>query len=81
MIKGVFITLEGGEGVGKTTQQTLLAERLRQAGYPCLCTREPGDTTLGRTLRDLLLHRDPLDPLVELLLFAADRGKLPGSDR
>jgi dTMP kinase len=59
LMKGVFITLEGGEGVGKTTQQALLAERLRQAGYPCLCTREPGDTALGRTLRDLLLYRDP----------------------
>jgi len=57
-IGGVFITLEGGEGVGKTTQQTLLVERLRQSGYDCLCTREPGGTALGEALRDLLLHGD-----------------------
>jgi dTMP kinase len=72
---GLFITLEGVDGVGKTTQQTLLAERLRQVGYDCLCTHEPGGTELGRLLRDLLLHKDPLDPLVELLLFAADRAE------
>lgn len=72
---GVFITLEGGEGVGKTTQQALLVERLRQEGYACLCTREPGGTALGKTLRELLLHGDPLSPLAELLLYAADRAE------
>ena len=72
---GVFITLEGGEGVGKTTQQALLVERLRQEGYACLCTREPGGTALGKTLRELLLHGDPFSPLAELLLYAADRAE------
>ncbi|HIK21802.1 MAG TPA: dTMP kinase [Synechococcus sp. M44_DOE_062] len=71
----MFITLEGGEGVGKTTQQPLLAEQLRQEGYACLCTREPGGTALGKTLRDLLLHGDPFTPLAELLLYAADRAE------
>jgi dTMP kinase len=71
----VFITLEGGEGVGKTTQQALLALQLRQAGYPCLCTREPGGTALGRALREILLHGDPLTPLAELFLYAADRAE------
>jgi dTMP kinase len=71
----VFITLEGGEGVGKTTQQALLVERLRQEGYACLCTREPGGTALGKTLRELLLHGDPFSPLAELLLYAADRAE------
>ena len=71
----MFITLEGGEGVGKTTQQALLALQLRQAGYPCLCTREPGGTALGEALRELLLHGDPLTPLAELLLYAADRAE------
>lgn len=71
----MFITLEGGEGVGKTTQQALLVERLRQEGYACLCTREPGGTALGKTLRDLLLHGDPFSPLAELLLYAADRAE------
>ncbi|MFS8777658.1 dTMP kinase [Synechococcus sp. W70.1] len=71
----MFITLEGGEGVGKTTQQALLALQLRQAGYPCLCTREPGGTALGRALREILLHGDPLTPLAELFLYAADRAE------
>jgi dTMP kinase len=71
----VFITLEGGEGVGKTTQQALLAERLQREGYACLCTREPGGTALGRALREILLHGDPLTPLAELFLYAADRAE------
>ena len=71
----VFITLEGGEGVGKTTQQALLAQQLGQAGYPCLCTREPGGTALGLALREILLHGDPLTPLAELFLYAADRAE------
>ena len=75
MATGLFITLEGGDGVGKTTQQVLLSERLRQEGYACLCTREPGDTELGRRLRDLLLYGDPLAQATELLLYAADRAE------
>ena len=75
MANSLFITLEGGDGVGKTTQQALLAERLRQEGYACLCTREPGDTALGRRLRDLLLYGDPLARVTELLLYAADRAE------
>ncbi|MEN9202414.1 MAG: dTMP kinase [Thermostichus sp. DG_1_6_bins_120] len=72
---GLFITLEGGEGVGKTTQQALLAGRLQKEGYTCLCTREPGGTVLGQKLRALLLHGDPIEPLAELLLYAADRAE------
>jgi len=71
----VFITLEGGEGVGKTTQQALLAERLQREGYACVSTREPGGTALGEALRELLLHGDPLTPLAEMLLYAADRAE------
>lgn len=71
----MFITLEGGEGVGKTTQQALLAERLQREGYACVSTREPGGTALGRALREILLHGDPLTPLAELLLYAADRAE------
>jgi len=71
----LFITLEGGDGVGKTTQQALLSERLRQEGYACLCAREPGDTALGKRLRDLLLYGDPLSHATELLLYAADRAE------
>ena len=71
----MFITLEGGEGVGKTTQQALLAERLQREGYACVSTREPGGTALGRALREILLHGDPLTPLAELFLYAADRAE------
>ena len=71
----MFITLEGGEGVGKTTQQALLAERLQREGYACVSTREPGGTALGEALRELLLHGDPLTPLAELFLYAADRAE------
>ena len=55
---GTFITLEGGEGAGKTTQAALLAGRLRAAGYQARLTREPGGTPLGRAVRALLLHPD-----------------------
>ncbi len=75
MRSGVFITLEGGEGAGKTTQQALLVQRLQQEGYSCLCTHEPGGTALGQKLRALLLHGDPISPLAELFLYAADRAE------
>jgi dTMP kinase len=55
-VRGFFITLEGGEGAGKTTQAALLAERLRAAGYRVHVTREPGGTPLGQGVRALLLH-------------------------
>lgn len=56
--QGTFITLEGGEGAGKTTQAALLAERLRAAGHTVRLTREPGGTPLGTGVRALLLHPD-----------------------
>jgi len=72
---GRFITLEGIEGCGKTTQLERLVSRLRTAGAEPLVTREPGGTELGRRLRALLLARDApaMDPLSELLLYATDR--------
>ena len=71
---GVFIAFEGGEGSGKSTQIELLAAALRDAGVAVVVTREPGATTVGRRIRDLLLHDDePLSPRAEALLFAADR--------
>lgn len=70
-----FITFEGVEGCGKSTQLTLLDERLRSAGRDVRATREPGGTPLGERLRALLLDgaRAPLDPIAEWLLFEADR--------
>lgn len=72
----MFITFEGGEGSGKTTQIHLLDERLRQLGYAVLTTREPGGTPFGEKLRALLLDvNSPVEPHAELLLYAADRAQ------
>jgi dTMP kinase len=73
-VTGLFISFEGGDGAGKSTQLGLLADSLATDGVrEVVCTREPGGTELGRTLRELLLHGSDLDPRTEALLFAADR--------
>lgn len=77
--KGIFITLEGGEGTGKSTQIGLLHAALSAAGIDAVTTREPGGTPQAERIRDLLLQRDSgsFDPLTEaLLLFAARREHL-----
>jgi dTMP kinase len=73
--RGVFVTYEGIEGAGKSTQIALVAARLHARGVPSLVTREPGGTPLGAALRALLLERrgGPVAPLVEALLMVADR--------
>jgi dTMP kinase len=74
--KGIFITLEGGEGTGKSTQIRLLAETLAAAGVDVLTTREPGGTPQAERIRHLLLQRDSgsFDPVTEaMLMFAARR--------
>jgi dTMP kinase len=71
---GLFITFEGGEGSGKTTQIRLLADRLKAKGLPVITTREPGGTPEAEKIRSLLVNRDGGDwtPVSEvLLLFAA----------
>ncbi len=70
---GLFISFEGGDGVGKTTQITVLAGLLDAAGADHLVTREPGGTGLGREIRRLLLHSGEVSPRAEALLYAADR--------
>ncbi len=71
---GAFITFEGIDGCGKSTQLRLLASELRVRGLEIVTTREPGGTTLGKRLRAALLDVDEqVDPLAELLVFAADR--------
>ena len=70
---GLFLTFEGGDGVGKTTQTRILAEALRAEGVEVLVTREPGGTALGAEIRRLLLDGDHVDPRAEALLYAADR--------
>lgn len=78
-MKGVFITIEGVEGSGKSTQLLRLSERLRRLKLPLVVSKEPGGTALGRELRRLLLERhlsgETWCPDAELLLFYADRAQ------
>lgn len=71
---GVWITLEGGDGSGKTTQAALLEEWLVSRGRTVVRTREPGGTEVGVLVRDIVLHhRGEIAPRAEALLYAADR--------
>jgi dTMP kinase len=73
---GAFITFEGIDGCGKSTQLRLLANKLSARGLNVVSTREPGGTPLGQKLRAALLDvREEVDPLTELLVFAADRAQ------
>src|SRR2546427_1069862 len=73
---GAFITFEGIDGCGKSTQLRLLASELRVRGLDVVTTREPGGTTLGQKLRAALLDVEgQVDPLAELLVLAADRAQ------
>ena len=73
---GTFITFEGIDGSGKSTQLRMLANFLRQKGCDVLLTREPGGTPVGNRLRAALLDaQEEVDPLTELLVFAADRAQ------
>jgi dTMP kinase len=73
---GAFITFEGIDGCGKSTQLRLLASELRVRGVTVVTTREPGGTPLGQRLRAALLDvQEQVDPLAELLVFAADRAQ------
>ena len=73
---GAFITFEGIDGCGKSTQLRLLASELGVRGLKIVTTREPGGTALGRRLRAALLDiEEQVDPLAELLVFAADRAQ------
>src|SRR3954447_17678695 len=72
----MFITFEGLDGSGKSTQADLLAEALRNAGSAVVTTREPGGTDLGEQVRELLLGGDGISPWPEAALFAAARAEL-----
>lgn len=78
MSRGYFITLEGGEGTGKTTQIVMLARRIEAAGFTVRMLREPGGTALGEAVREVLLHADHegMDARAELMLYEAARAQL-----
>jgi dTMP kinase len=72
----VFVTFEGLDGSGKSTQARLLAEWLEQEGKEVVATREPGGTPLGERIRRVLLHGADISPWAEAALFAAARAEL-----
>ena len=76
MRKGLFITFEGADGCGKSTQLNLLKDYLEQKGFEVVLTREPGGKGLGEEVRKLLLHYDGyVSPKCEAFLFLADRAQ------
>lgn len=73
-MRGLFITFEGGDGSGKSTQAGLLVDWLEKQGRTVVTTREPGGTPLGEELREIVLHsRGHITPRSEALIYAADR--------
>ena len=72
----MFVTFEGVDGSGKSTQARLLAEQLRAEGRDVVATREPGGTELGERIRELVLHGGAVAPWAEAALFAAARAQL-----
>ena len=77
-VKGLFITFEGPEGAGKTTQLKMLREFFSGLGMECVVTREPGGTPIAEQLRELVKHHSGDEPVfaeTELLLFAASRAQ------
>jgi len=77
-LPGRFLVLDGGDGVGKTTQMDLLTDRLELAGLTVCRLRDPGSTVVGDRIRDILLHgsEDHIDPSCEMLLFMASRAQM-----
>jgi dTMP kinase len=75
-VTGTFISLEGVDGSGKSTQAVMLAEALRERGHDVVHVREPGGTPLGESVREVVLGPDPMSPWAEAFLFAAARAQL-----
>lgn len=74
--KGLFITFEGADGCGKTTQLNLLSEYLKEKGFDVVTTREPGGDDVGKKIRELVLHyKGDVSPTCEAFLYLADRAQ------
>ncbi len=78
MSKGIFITMEGPDGSGKTTQIELLKKELEQSGYKVTITREPGGNRISEAIRGIILNKDysEMSPVTECLLYASARAQL-----
>lgn len=76
-MSGLFITMEGGDGAGKSTQIENIKKYYEARGYECICTREPGGTTVGEMLRNVLLDaaNTDMDDVTEMMIFAASRSQ------
>ncbi len=77
-MEGIFITMEGPDGAGKTTQINLLKKYLEHKGYDIVIAREPGGTTIGEAIREIILNPDykEMGHMTELLLYASARAQL-----
>lgn len=78
MSKGLFITVEGGDGAGKSTQMDNIERYFTERGFSCVRTREPGGTSIGEKLRNILLDADnsEMEPVTEMMIYAAARAQL-----
>ena len=78
MSKGIFITMEGPDGSGKSTQIELLRAYLEEEGYDVLITREPGGTRISEAIREIILNKEyaEMSPVTEMLLYASARAQL-----
>ena len=78
MNRGYFITFEGGDGSGKSTQIRILRDRLTEAGYDVILTREPGGTVISEKIREIILDpaNSEMDDMTEAMLYAAARAQL-----
>lgn len=77
-MEGIFITIEGPDGSGKTTQIEMLSEYLKEKGYDVVITREPGGTVISEEIRSIILNKEhsEMSHMTELLLYAAARAQL-----
>lgn len=78
MSRGIFITMEGPDGSGKSTQISRLKEYLEKEGYNVLITREPGGTVISEAIREIILNKDftEMSPVTEMMLYASARAQL-----